>query len=228
VQKLSDEQLTSLEESSREYEMTLMESPEALSYLAGRGLSTACVDRFRLGVVPAEPAPEHRTVAGRLSIPTLKRVGVTGFKFRCIRPECLGAGEDEERHEGHGKYQTFEKQSLFNVSALDNDRGWVALTEGEIDAMTLDGECDIPAVGVVGVKAWKAHYGRLLKDFSRIWVFQDRDPSGVGEKFGEFVCEQFPQAVPVELPEVEPGRKSDVNRVFRARGRDYIKGLIGL
>lgn len=227
MQRLDDEQLTSLEETCREYELTLMETPEALSYLRGRGLSMGCADRFRLGVVPANPVPEHRSDAGRLSIPTLKRVGVTGFKFRCIRPECLGAGEDQEHHEGHGKYQTFEKQSLFNVEALDTDRGWIALTEGELDAMTLD-ECDIPAVGVVGVKAWRAHYLRLLKDFSRVWVFQDRDPSGAGQAFGEFVCEQLPQAVPVELPVIEEGRKSDVNRVYRARGRDFVRGLIGL
>lgn len=204
-----------------------MESEAAASYLRGRGLSTGCVDRFRLGLV-VDPPAEHAGVAGRLSIPTLKRAGVTGFKFRCIEPACLGAGEDDERHEGHGKYQTFEKQSLYNVAALDNDQAHIALTEGELDAITLDGECGIPAVGVVGVKAWKAHYGRLLKDFSRVWVFQDRDPSGIGQTFGEFVCSQFDQAVPVELPIVEEGKKSDVNRVFRAFGRDYIRGLIGL
>ena len=228
MRTLDDAQLTSLEETCREYEMTLMESEAAASYLRGRGLSTACVDRFRLGVVPADPVPEHKGVAGRLAIPTLKRAGVVGFKFRCIDPACLAGGEDDERHEGHGKYQTFEKQALFNVGALDTDRGWIAVTEGEIDAITLDGECDIPAVGIVGVKAWKAHYGRLLKDFSRIWVFEDNDPSGIGQEFGAFVCDKFDHAARVTLPTVVEGKKSDVNRVFRAFGRDYVRGLIGL
>jgi DNA primase len=230
VRRLDDEQLRSLEETSREYEMNLMESQEALSYLRGRGLSTSSIDKFRLGVV-ADPPPEHKTVAGRLAIPTLKRVGVTGFKFRCINPVCLADGEDEEKHEGHGKYQTFEKQSLFNVAALDNDHGFIALCEGELDAMTIDGECGIPAVGLVGVNSWHDHYYGLLKEFSRIWVFEDNDAGKAknrGAEFGEFLADKFDQAVRVQMPVVVEGKKSDVNRVFRARGRDFVRGLIGL
>lgn len=229
MRRLDDERLSWLEETSRDYEMALMEAEAALTYLRGRGLSTSSVDRFRLGLV-ADPPAEHRSVEGRLVIPTIKKVGVTGFKFRCIRPECLGAGEDDEHHEGHGKYQTYEPQSLFNVAALDTDRGYIALCEGELDAMTLTGECDIPALGLVGVNSWHPHYERMLRDFSRIWVFADQDVKAakVGQKFGSFLVETFPQALLVELPAVEEGKKSDLNRVFRARGRDYVRSLVGL
>lgn len=229
MRRLDDERLNWLEETCRDYEMNLTEAEEALSYLRGRGLSTTSADRFRLGLV-ADPPAEHRSVDGRLVIPTLKKAGVVGFKFRCIRPECLGADEDEEKHEGHGKYMGYDPQSLFNVAALDNDLGFIALCEGELDAMTLDGECGIPAVGLVGVNSWHPHYERMLKDFSRIWVFADQDVKGkkVGQKFGEFLTDRFPQALPVELPAVVDGKKSDVNRVFRAHGRDYVRGLIGL
>lgn len=243
MRRLDDERLTWLEETCRDYEIALMETEAAASYLDGRGVSTASRDRYRLGVV-VDPPPEHRTVAGRLAIPTLKRVGVTGFKFRCIRPECLGTGEDDERHEGHGKYQTFEPQSMFNVAALDNDMAFIALAEGELDAITLDGECGIPAVGLVGVNSWHEHYYGLLKEFPRIYVFEDNDSPkrrpnckvcpgecrghNTGSDFGEFLAGKFDQAVRVQLPVIEEGRKSDVNRVFRARGRDFIRGLIGL
>jgi len=227
VRTLDDERLTWLEETCRDYEIALMETEAAASYLDGRGVSTASRDRYRLGVV-VDPPAEHRSVAGRLAIPTLKRVGVVGFKFRCIRAECMGTGEDDERHEGHGKYQTFEPQALYNVAALDNDQGYIALAEGELDAITLEGECGIPAVGLVGVNSWHLHYYGLLKDFPRIYIFEDKDPSGIGESFGEFLAGKFDQAIRVQLPVVEEGRKSDVNRVFRARGRDFVRGLIGL
>lgn len=230
MRRLDDAQLTWAEETCRGYEMALMESEAAASYLRGRGLSTACADRFRLGVV-SDPPAEHKDVAGRLAIPTLKRVGVVGFKFRCISPACLGADEDQEHHDGHGKYQTYEKQSLFNVSALDNDLGFIALCEGEVDAMTSEGECDIPAIGLVGVNSWHPHYYGLLKEFPRIWIFEDNDvgkPKNAGAKFGEFLADKFDQAVRVRLPLVEEGKKSDLNRVFRANGRDFVRGLIGL
>lgn len=243
MRRLDDERLTWLEETCRDYEMSLMEDQGAVSYLNGRGLSTSSADRFRLGVVAAPP-PEHKGAAGRLAIPTIKRVGPVGFKFRCIDPACLAGGEDDERHESHGKYMTFEKQSLFNVAALDNDLGFIALTEGELDAMTLDGECGIPAVGLVGVNSWHDHYYGLLKEFSRIWVFEDNDSlktrknckvcpgecqgHNIGHEFGDFLCDKFDQAVRVQMPVIEEGRKSDVNRVFRARGREFVRGLIGL
>lgn len=230
MRRLDDEQLTSLESQCREYEMSLTEAPAAVSYLRGRGLSTSSTDRFRLGLV-VDPPPEHKGASGRLVIPTIKRAGVVGFKFRCIDPVCLADGEDEEEHAGHGKYMTFDKQSMFNVAALDNDRGYIALCEGEIDAMTLDGECDIPAIGLVGVNSWHDHYYGLLKEFSRIWVFADNDAGkekNVGQQFGQFLCEKFDQAVPVALPVDEEEKATDVNRVYRRLGSDVVRGLIGL
>jgi sulfatase maturation enzyme AslB (radical SAM superfamily) len=97
--------------------------------------------------------------------------------------------------------------------------------------MTLDGECGIPAVGLVGVNSWHDHYYGLLKEFSRIWVFEDNDAGKAknrGAEFGEFLADKFDQAVRVQMPVIEEGRKSDVNRVFRAHGRDFVRGLIGL
>lgn len=243
MRRLDDERLTWAEETCRDYEIALTETEAAASYLRGRGLSTGCADRFRLGLV-VDPPVEHKDVTGRLAIPTIKRIGVVGFKFRCIDPVCLGANEDEENHDGHGKYQTYEKQSLYNVAALDNDLGFIALCEGELDAVTLDGECGIPAVGLVGVNSWHDHYYGLLKEFSRIWVFEDNDAPkkrknckvcrdecrghNTGEDFGEFLADKFDQAVRVKLPLVEEGKKVDVNRLFRAKGRDSVRGLIGL
>lgn len=224
VRRLDDERLSSLEEISRGYEMSLMGAEEAVSYLLGRGLSTASMDKFRLGLV-VDPPKEHKAVAGRIAIPTIKRAGVVGFKFRCIREECADGCI------GHGKYMTYESQSMYNVQALDNDRGIIAITEGEFDAMILDGECGIPAVGLVGINAWRPHFGRLLRDFSKIWVFADNDAGkqkNVGADFGAWLVDQFDQAQLVSLPLVDEGQKSDVTSVYVDRGRDFVRDLIGM
>lgn len=229
MRRLDADQLKWLEETSRDYEMTLMEDPRVLTYLDGRGVSTASRDRFRLGLV-ADPPPEHAKVRGRLAIPTLKRAGVTGFKFRCLRPECVD--QDKENHDGHGKYLTYEPQSMFNVAALDTDQGYLAICEGEFDALILDGECGIPAIALPGVNSWESHsyWRRLLKDFGRIWIFADNDgdkAKNLGHEFAEFLVEKLPQSVIVDLPAL-PGEKSDVNTVFLSHGRQYLRELIGL
>lgn len=227
MRRLDADQLRFLEETSRDYEIALMEDPRVLSYLDGRGVSTASRDRFRLGLV-ADPPPEHAKVRGRLAIPTLKRSGVTGFKFRCVREECIEQGACI----GHGKYLTYEPQSMYNVAALDTDAGYLAICEGEMDALILDGECGIPSIALPGVNSWESHsyWRRLLKDFSRIWIFADNDQGkakNVGKEFAEFLVEKLPQSVIVELP-AEDGEKADVNSVFVRRGRQHLRDLIGL
>lgn len=228
MRKLDEKRLTWLEETCRDYEMNLLLDERVQTYLSGRGVSTASRDRFRLGLVQDPPA-EHKGVVGRLAIPTLKGVGVVGFKFRCIRADCLETGECA----GHGKYMTFEQQSMYNVGALDTDRGWLAICEGELDAITLDGECGVPAVALPGINSWDAHgasWERLLRDFERLWIFADNDANkerNVGQEFGSFLAKKLDKARVVQVPSTDGG-KSDVNSFFVARGRAAVRDLIGL
>ncbi|MEU1880345.1 hypothetical protein ABZ470_23815 [Streptosporangium sp. NPDC020072] len=230
MRRLDKEQLSSLEETCRDYEIALSVNPEALSYLHGRGLSLPTIDRFRLGLVES-PSPSHRTVAGWLSMPTLKGVGVTGFKFRCIKPECVSG--EVEKHDGHPKYLTYDPQALGNVADLDTDLGFIVVCEGELDAYILSGECGIPAIPMPGASAWKGHrhWRRLLKDFRTIYVIPDDDAhlkANVGRKMAEEIRADLPQATIVELPSLTEGKKTDVNDIFIARGRDYLRSLVGL
>lgn len=232
MRRLDKEQLNWLEETSRNYEMTLDENPAALSYLDGRGVSTDSANRFRLGLVE-DPPPEHKSMLGRLAIPTLKRAGVVGFKFKCIREECItdrSVRPWREKHEGHGKYVTYEPQAMYNVAALDTDQGFLALCEGEFDALILDGECDIPAIALPGVNSWESHvyWRRLLKDFRRIWIFADVDASGVGKDFALNLQKRLPQAVIVDLPLIDGEDSSDVNIVYCRKGRQFLRDMIGL
>ena len=51
---------------------------------------------------------------------------------------------------------------LYNVLALQQAGDFIAVCEGEIDAITLHYKCGVPAVGVPGANSWKPHYTRLL------------------------------------------------------------------
>lgn len=217
------------------YEIALTESPHGLSYLAGRGVSTASTDRFRLGLVE-DPPDEHKSVEGRLAIPIIKQIGITGFKFKCISDECMidtTAWPWKEKHKGHAKYLSYEPMALYNVAALDNDTGCIALAEGEFDAIILDGECGIPTVGLPGTSSWGSHrfWRRLLKDFKQVYVFKDNDAhleKSPGQKLADQILADVPHAIEVDLPILQEGEKSDANQVFCAEGRAFVRGLIGL
>lgn len=226
---LGKEQRSLLEETCRDWELSLAENPEALSYLSGRGLSLPTIDRFRLGIVES-PSPKYKSVAGWLAMPTLKGVGVVGFKFRCIAPECHT--EAGEKHTGHPKYLTYDPQVMGNVEALDNDLGVIVVCEGELDAMVLY-ECGIPAVALPGAGAWKGHrhWRRLLKDFRTIYIIPDNDAhlkTNVGRQMAEEINAALPWSIIVDLPSLIADKKTDVNNVYSTNGRTFVRSLVGM
>lgn len=108
-----------------------------------------------------------------LAIPYL---GIDGhpvaLRFRCI--------EDHDCKElGHGKYQSITGASarLFNVRSAHEADDHIAITEGEIDAMSLV-QAGIPAVSVGGASGWKRHYPRVLAGIPDVMVFADNDDAG--------------------------------------------------
>jgi hypothetical protein len=94
---------------------------------------------------------------------------------------------------------------LYNVSALHRASEFIAVCEGEIDAITLDYKCGIPAVGVPGANSWKRHYSKLLLDFqtiysSRLWDYcevcgddehWDRDEVDIIKKHKDMTKEDY-------------------------------------
>jgi len=111
---------------------------------------------------------------------------------------------------------------MYNVGALFRAGSTIAVCEGEIDTMTLDFACGIPAVGVPGVNNWKAHYSRLLQDFESVFLFADGDTAG--SDFGKFLAKELGNLTVVSMPDSE-----DVNSMYRKHGADYflekIKGV---
>lgn len=219
MRRLKQERLKFLEETSREYEISLAENQAAQNYLNGRGVSTASVDLFRLGYV-ADPPEEHEQYRGRLAIPVIKGSGIVAFKFRCLRYECLTEGACH----GHAKFLATGTQLLYNTNALDDVEDFLVLAEGEPDTWILKGEMGYPTVGLPSASTWKPHWTRLLKDVPDIFFFPDRDmhlDRDVGGEAAERVKKELPQTTIIELPILKEGEKSDVTEVFKSRGKAW-------
>ena len=137
---LNAKQRQSLTEAAERYSSNL--TPQAASYLAGRGLTKEVASTFLLGSV-VEPSAGHEHATGMLSIPYLTPAGVVGIKFRRL-------------DDGTPKYiwPTGQKIGLFNVNDLHKHSDTIAICEGEIDTIVLSGMVQIPSVGVAGVSQW--------------------------------------------------------------------------
>jgi DNA primase len=190
-------------------------SPEAMAYLNGRGISGHTIAQFKLGQVDGS-FPEHSDFEGRISVPYLTKLGgVQRFKFRRV-----GDGE------GSAKYLTdYSPHRLYNTLAFERAEalGYIAICEGESDTWTVDGECGIPAVGIPGSDTWKSHpEWRLLFDgFRRVMFFND--PDTAGSKLKDQVLRDVEQAFAVNLDD-----SVDVNSVYQAKGREFIRAAAGV
>lgn len=153
-----------------------------LPYLATRGVSDEIADLFGLGYV-TEGQNE-----GRMSIPYITNGGVVQIKYRCL----------DQSHEIDGKHQCSAKyigeagcgSHLFNARALIGAGDTVVLTEGEMDAISVQSATDLPTVGYPGVDGWKNYYRLCFEGVREIVVVADGDKVGresarrVAEKLG--------------------------------------------
>lgn len=216
--KLSKSQKAYLKEATVRYHESL---PGSLAdeHLAERGLRGATVagevDKFRLGFV-ADPLPGHEMYRGMLSIPYLRRAhdgewSVVSLRFRCLL---------DHDHHGHGKYNTEagDTPRLFNTLALITSDDTIAITEGEIDAITAQ-VCGIPAVGVPGVQSWKPHFLDPFLGYERVYILSDGDDPG--RQFARAVAQQLPNAKIIPSPE-----GMDVNKIIVTHGPSAIKELL--
>jgi DNA primase len=181
----------------------------AEAYLEGRGLSLNDAATVRLGLVE-EPLTGHEQFRGRLAIPYITPSGVVDIRFRAIGPQ-------EPKYMGMPGVQT----RLYNVNALLTAENYIAVTEGEIDAITLNYKCGIPAIGVPGANSWKRHYSRLLQDFETVFIFADGDQPG--SDFAKKIAQEVQGVTIVHMPEGH-----DVNSMYLQSGpqwfADKIKG----
>jgi DNA primase len=199
--KHSRSQKESLARAVTHYEKNI---DQAEGYLASRGITLDDARTVHLGLV-VDPLTGHEQFINRLAIPYLTPSGVVDIRFRSINgeePKYMGMPGTETR--------------LYNVSALHRASEFIAVCEGEIDAITLDYKCGIPAVGVPGANSWKRHYSKLLLDFQTIYVFADGDQPG--SDFAKKLAREIQGVVVINMPDGH-----DVNSIYNLYGNEYFK-----
>ena len=190
-------------------------SPEALGYLAGRGISEQVAARYSLGVV-TDPIAGHEMHEGWLSIPYLTAMGMcVGFKFRRL-------------DDGKPKYgsPTGQKAHLYNVTDVTLPSARIVVTEGELDAVIVSGVIGIPAVGVPGVAAWKQHFAKLLTGYDTVYIAGDNDDkedgTNPGAEFSKRVMSEIVNGQIVSLP-----KGMDITDYYIANGLEATRDLLG-
>ena len=213
-----------LDSTTRAYESALR-SPsgeQAYAYLReDRALSEETLARYRVGFVD-QPADGHSAAAGFISIPYVTPTGVVDIRFR--RPP----GSDKPY-----KYYTLPGRPtrIFGTGVLAAPGRVVAITEGEIDAMSST-QAGLPAVGIPGVKAWKEYYARIFAGFERVLIFTDNDDrkdgeeEGVGQKFANVVAKDLAE-VGVSADTILMPEGHDVNSFLKENGEHELRIYAG-
>lgn len=203
--RLTHSQRESLERATTHYQQSIHLAEE---YLASRGLSLVDAATVRLGLV-GEPLTGHEAFRGRLAIPYITPSGVVDIRFRAIGPQ-------EPKYMGMSGTQTH----LYNVNALVTAENYIAVTEGEIDAITLNYKCGIAAIGVPGANSWKRHYSKLLQDFETVFIFADGDQPG--SDFAKKIAQEVQGVTIVNMPEGH-----DVNSMYLQYGQQWFLDKLG-
>lgn len=210
MKRLSESQKTFLKTATSAYHRSLAGSP-AEEHLRARGLGPETSGKFRLGFVE-EPEPGHEMFKGFLAIPYLRWSPENGWAVVSIRFRCI----QDHDHVGHGKYMTVagDRPRLYNTLALLKPSPVIAITEGELDAITAQ-VCGLPAVGVPGSQAWQEHFREPFYGYRDVYVLADGDEAGM--QFASTVAGTLPNAKVLPMPHGE-----DVNSYTLANGKEAL------
>lgn len=202
--KLSESQRAYLWEAAQKYRHALPESP-AEEYLESRGIANE--PAFGLGYV-AEPVPGHEMYKNCLAIPYMRWSQWRGWSVATIRFRRLDGGKP--------KYMTLpgDQPRLYNTWALTRDTPDIAITEGEIDAITAE-LVGVATVGVPGASIWKPHFRELFQGYRTVNILADGDDAGL--QFAHTVAASLPNARIIPMPDGE-----DVNSVVNKYGKEKL------
>ena len=201
------------------YQQAAADDGRVYDYLArSRGVAVADAMRYyRFGYV-AEPVDGHEKYVGRMAIPYVTPAGVIDLRFRCIEPhDC--------KTECNSKYLGLpgSKPTLFNVRSLRIETVGLAICEGELDAVAVEQECHVPAVGYPGVSTWRKNpfWRRIFPGFQTVWIVADGDEPG-REAAAEIHAE-LPNSRIVSMPDGH-----DATSFIQAYGREAMMEKLGI
>jgi len=209
----SSEQEKLLLEVVSRYSTSLDEA--TVKYLEGRGISEDTARAFSLGTV-IDPHPGHEQFEGWLSIPYVSALGI----YQCVKFRRLDDGKPK-----YGQ-PIGQKLHMYNVADCLSDTGYIAICEGELDAIVMSSEVGVPAVGIPGVAAWKPYYTKLFNGFDTVFIIGDNDEkedgTNPGAEFSRRVASEVINSQIVQLP-----LGMDLNEYYLANGAEAVKELLG-
>lgn len=175
----------------------------ALPYLLARGITKEAAQIFSLGYVNEG---EYR---GRLAIPYLTPAGVVTIKYRCIVHDDCKAFDCVKylTESGCGTH-------LYNAHVLIHNNDTIVITEGELDAVTVQAYAGIPAVAYPGVDTWQKqpHYRLCFEGVSEVIVVAD------GDKPGREAAKRVSESIGMSARVVDLGTGEDANSFIARQG----------
>jgi 5S rRNA maturation endonuclease (ribonuclease M5) len=129
--------------------------------------------------------------------------------------------------DGDPKYdsEAGQRTALYNVGDLHRSEPWVAICEGELDALVMSGIVGVPAVGIPGVEHWLKKngggsiWGRLFQDYQTVYVVMD--PDKAGKKVVQEIARRVENPMVIDLP-------ADVNDTVQEHGPEWVLDKMGL
>lgn len=175
----------------------------ALPYLFDRGITKDAAQIFGLGYVA------EGEFSGRLSIPYTTPAGVVTIKYRCIQ-------HDDCKVSDCVKYLTESGcgTHLYNAQVLIHCTETVLITEGELDAVTVQAYAGLPAVAYPGVDTWQKqpHYRLCFEGVSEVVVVAD------GDKTGRAAAKRVADSIGMNARVVDLGDGYDSNSFIAEQG----------
>ena len=196
-----------LEKAGQAYRLHLKNSPRAIAYLKGRGLSGEVAKRFGLGYAP-EGWRSLASVFANYDDPLLVESGlvIAGgeadstenkrydrfrdrimFPIRNVKGECIGfggrvLGDDKPKYLNSPETPVFSKghelYGLFEARAAIREAGYVLVTEGYMDVVAL-AQLGFPhAVATLGTACTPDHVHKLFRFTDAVVFSFDGDEAG--------------------------------------------------
>ena len=196
-----------LEQAGEAYRKALKDSPRAIAYFKGRGLSGEVAKQFGLGYAPegwrslAGIFPHYDDpllVESGLVISTAEEDGAEEkrydrfrdrvmFPIRNIKGECIGfggrvLGDDKPKYLNSPETPVFSKgrelYGLFEARSALRDLGYVLVTEGYMDVVAL-AQLGFPnAVATLGTACTAEHVQKLFRFTASVVFSFDGDAAG--------------------------------------------------
>lgn len=204
--KLSNERRNFLKRATLQYQDHIL---DAQAFLEKRGIDLEFARSVGLGVV-RNPEALHQPYDGRLAIPYITDAGPVQMAFRCLKDhDCKAEGCVKIlRPKGW-------PNRLYGVQSMTQADEWIAVAEGEIDAMILQ-MIGIPAVGVPGSEVFKEHWPNVFEDFSRVYIFAD------GDQAGDDMISKWRERIDTAVISAQMPHKEDVNSMYLSSGSEFL------